>query len=543
MDIGGLWRKVAIGLLSGLVILPLARADEEISKDWQEYQANTKAYVTGHASKLDGEGHSLDSKQDSFFSASDISSEEFIKIKADSRKELMKAHGLDIDASPLLEEKPDLRGKVLGFLDTKEFASKGITPVFRLEEFDSIGLHRGVVQETPWGGSYWPTFQGLLGARYGLRTFMGLKRWSQYHSFVLRYPLGAVVATGDPREIDFLSPSEKYDLLIGQPRGSSDMGALTTQMWADGQWYLNKYGRVEEWMGICHGWAPASFMNARPMFAVHAHGVGGRLKFYPADTKGLLSLLWAKGTSNINFYGGRCESRHPRMDPTTGRLLDNKCFEVNPGVWHTSVVNQVGLDQRSFVIDVGRDHEIWNQPVKAYKYRYFNPQTGQMSSSYGDAVVSRQDFRKDKFRRFRSRRAAAFVGVQMDLTYVKESPAYQEDVDNVSRDALRTIRYLYDLELDDNGNIIGGEWYRNEHPDFEWLPHADTQPLTSGDRGLTGASWDPARQPVPGFWRDIAIRTARVNGEPLAAIVEPLAAAAARGGRLEEEPHPVPSDR
>jgi len=105
---------------------------------------------------------------------------------------------------------------------------------------------------------------------------------------------------------------------------------------------------------------------------------------------------------------------------------------------------------------------------------------------------------------------------------------------------LRTIRYLYDLELDRNGNIIGGEWYRNEHPDFEWLPHATTQPFSSGDRGLTSASWDPSRQAIPAFWRDIAIRTARVNGEPLAAIVEPLANAAAVGRY--EEPEPLPPD-
>jgi hypothetical protein len=35
--------------------------------------------------------------------------------------------------------------------------------------------------------------------------------------------------------------------------------------------------------------------------------------------------------------------------------------------------------------------------------------------------------------------------------------------------------------LDGSGEILGGEWYQNERPDFLWTPSLDTEILTYGD--------------------------------------------------------------
>ena len=35
-------------------------------------------------------------------------------------------------------------------------------------------------------------------------------------------------------------------------------------------------------------------------------------------------------------------------------------------------------------------------------------------------------------------------------------------------DKLKVVTYWYDLELDEDNNIVGGEWYTNRHPDFLW---------------------------------------------------------------------------
>lgn len=52
-----------------------------------------------------------------------------------------------------------------------------------------------------------------------------------------------------------LSPSEKYDLLIGK-----DIFPLTKHMWNQGKQNHDRNGEVENWMDTCHGWATASFV-------------------------------------------------------------------------------------------------------------------------------------------------------------------------------------------------------------------------------------------------------------------------------------------
>ena len=54
--------------------------------------------------------------------------------------------------------------------------------------------------------------------------------------------------------------SEKYDALIGDKSG-----ALTRRMWLEGKGYYDASGKVETWMGICHGWSPAAYMLDRPV--------------------------------------------------------------------------------------------------------------------------------------------------------------------------------------------------------------------------------------------------------------------------------------
>jgi hypothetical protein len=44
----------------------------------------------------------------------------------------------------------------------------------------------------------------------------------------------------------------------------------------------------------------------------------------------------------------------------------------------------------------------------------------------------------------------------------------KRDRDGHERDAQRSVRYLYELELDRDGDIIGGEWYTHRPPDFLW---------------------------------------------------------------------------
>src|SRR5262249_19903522 len=145
-----------------------------------------------------------------------------------------------------------------------------------------------------------------------------------------------------------------------------------------GEIFYKSLGKVEEWMGICDGWAAASYMLDRPTNAVKTVAVDGTsLTFYPSDIKALASQLWAHPAPSRGYRsaGGRCYKKNPATDEY-GRIVDQDCFDTNPGTLHLAVVNQIGVKERSFVFDATYDYEVWNQPMYAYFARYFNPQKG-----------------------------------------------------------------------------------------------------------------------------------------------------------------------
>src|SRR5262249_50319012 len=156
--------------------------------------------------------------------------------------------------------------------------------------------------------------------------------------------------------------------------------------------YQDSSGNVETWMGICHGWSPAAFMIARPTNAITVVAADGKtpITFYPSDIKALSSQLWANNPADSRFIGGRCNVKKPKVD-SVGRIIDQDCFDTNPGTWHLAVVNQIGIGKRSFVLDVTYDYEVWNQPARKYSYVYFNPQTLKPVGKLQDAIVAIDD--------------------------------------------------------------------------------------------------------------------------------------------------------
>lgn len=381
-----------------------------------------------------------------------------------------------------------------------------------LEQMDHANLLSSQLDEQPWSDTYWPIAKGVIAWRYGDPGYPASADWKVNSDYLL-----------DPANscsVDQLSPAEKYDLLVGDSRKT-----MTHAMLKDGQHYYMSYGSVESWMGICHGWAPASYMARRPEKTVQALAADGisKIRFFPSDLKALTSLLWANGQFGNRFIGLRCEDKNPPRDEH-GRSLDPACYGENPATWHLSVVNQIGVSRRSFVMDALHDTEIWNQPIYGYKYSYFNPQTKEPASSLQNAEVSLAEFTSDKFRKYRSATAASVVGIAMDLTYVAENNPSTAHTDSPANDALITVHYLYDLELGANRQIVGGEWYSNAHPGFLWTPVPGARAVTLGDRLLANAGstqdWNGSTA-IPASWSP-AIRRSSERGQPVGKIVETL---------------------
>ncbi|MEK7356632.1 MAG: hypothetical protein AAB250_09295 [Bdellovibrionota bacterium] len=501
----------------------IAQAETRVEHKWRDFQRDPKAAMSQVPTKYDGEGKRLPRYFDSLFNRRQVSNKEYVTAKARIRKKHL----------PTRKPMPFFSGskkRVDELLDSNEFVAKRKTSVLSLAEMESRALMEASLAETPWSGSYWPIYQGGLGARYGSVSFLRSgDRWRSYYDFVAKIdPLGEIFASRDPDLLSDLSPAEKYDLLIAPPPPRGELAGVTSAVWNEGKSYENSNGNVERWMGICHGWAPASFSVSRPSrtLLAKAHDGSTALKFYPSDLKGLQSLTWAQQQVPSSFVGSRCQSKNPKKDPATDRILDEPCFDTNPAVWHVSIVNQIGIAKRSFVMDATYDYEVWNQPVYSYSYEYFNPQTGKSVRSWKDAVAKREDFDNDKFRKFRSPNAAKYVGISMTVTYVVESAANHLETDSPDFDQKRTVTYMYDLELDGRDRLIGGEWYNSHHPDFLWLPLYEEKPsLEEDDTVSTHGGWTPD-QPLPEFWKRIARVRAESTGEPLPAIVDRLTEAA-----------------
>jgi hypothetical protein len=514
-----------------------AFAEVSVEQKWKEFQANPKAFMMKVPPKT---GPATIQR----FSKSEIESGRFLEAKAKirkqqrqlSRKAECETEGTNCGA---VELKSEALHRIEDFIDPRDIPRMNGRIVTRLSEMDAMKMQDRRLTVQPWSDSYWPMDEGILGARYGEPVFaMNGLRWQGYADYITKKgnTLADIYARGDIREIANLSPSEKYDLLIGTLQEKDQTytnGYLTPAMWRETQGFTEN-GKIEEWMGICQGWAAASFMLPRPNTTVIFTAADGQTKvpFFPSDIKGLASFQWANGNFRQVFFGGRCDKKSVRRDPETGRVLDEECFDLNPGNFHVALVNQVGIAGRSMVMDATFDYEVWNHPLTSYRYKYFNPQTGAQSQTFDRSVVLRNEFTNDKFRKFRSPKARAVVGVALELTYVIETDANQRRSDDPKFDALNTVQYMYDLELDENGNVIGGEWYNDAHPDFLWKPITNTRATSQGDRYLKNPGrWD-TNDPLPAFWRDIAIKNAVKNGMPLYEIVERLTTTSHFGQQL-----------
>src|SRR5262249_15854486 len=149
------------------------------------------------------------------------------------------------------------------------------------------------------------------------------QNWQERRKYTEKRPLLSVVHDAHQAEVDLLSPSEKYDLLLGQMAAP-----LTESNWNEGRSCYDRDGSVETWMGICHGWSPASYMLPRPKRVVTIPSADKRftIRFFPSDLKALGSLLWASARTPTRFIGGRCNDKQPKTD-ANGRVLSDACFD------------------------------------------------------------------------------------------------------------------------------------------------------------------------------------------------------------------------
>ncbi|HIF9080976.1 ricin-type beta-trefoil lectin domain protein [Photobacterium damselae subsp. damselae] len=374
-----------------------------------------------------------------------------------------------------------------------DFLPKNGSKIINFKELSQKAPIKYSLQTQPWSDTYWPTRSGQLAWRYSEKIDATTFKEFYDYSHELR-PTSSY--QGNDR--NNLSPAEKYDLLVGDKNFS-----LTNRSWIAGQLMggLLPQGSVPDWVGICHGWALAAYNMPRPIHSVTVKDANGEdLTFYPSDIKALGSQLWGAAAPTATMLGRRCSNDFPPRD-NSGRVMDESCNDVNPGAFHIAVLNKMGIDHQGFAIEIDPSSEVWNQPAAGYELSYFNPETGETFSNPNSAIINLSNYTSDPYSQYRDPKTISIIGIKMKFHYLDETDPSHKLTDSDLDDLISTETYSYDLELDSDGNIIGGEWHNQlNHPDYIWA----TQPGEKAISNTNGkGSWN-INDPIPTDWQDLA---------------------------------------
>lgn len=421
---------------------------------------------------------------------------------------------------------------------------EGENYISNIYQMEARGLNQANTKIQPWGGPYWALHQGMIANNYQDKDYNAFifsprksfgwkknvrdakKRAAKVHPKI--YEL-------DEEELAELAPSEKYDILLGDT--SFD---LTRRIWD----YTEKWGNEKKWgflsaieipddyripkandlmalwEGICHGWAVAAGHSPRPENTVWVTLPNKKkMPFYPNDIKALVSLMWANSTiqSNVIFEGNRCNKKFPDKDKY-GRYIDTeidrddttltpRCADVHPAIFHLSMVNLLGVEGRSFVVDKTAEAAIANQPVSGYELYYYNPKDGK-EGTLKSAVISVEEYGdKDPFIKSRNPDTKFIVGVNVVLKYVDWEYPKAAEKNSAEDDKISDFDFNYDLELNAQGEVIGGQWRvskksrrrnfigKTNQPDFFWVVPRDWKNYFKPLPGLP--KWDFAKSTLP----------------------------------------------
>jgi hypothetical protein len=194
------------------------------------------------------------------------------------------------------------------------------------------------------------------------------------------------------------------------------------------------------WHGHCNGWAAAAIRHAEPQTSVRRNGV----TFTPADIKGLLAELYIY--NDLDYLVGPREV-------------------LNAGAFHASIANWLGRGLHPLGMEADPGPEKWNYPVYAYN----------MSAT---------------------KRSDRVVDVRLDVTYAKDSSGEYQRSPRHAR--VKTFRYR--LDLNDNGEIIGGAFYSGSSMiDMLWLP---LRPKQGGQEGNESGNRYLDVDQVLSIWRE-----------------------------------------
>ena len=198
--------------------------------------------------------------------------------------------------------------------------------------------------------------------------------------------------------------------------------------------------RTPGWHGHCNGWTAAAIRHAEPERDVVRHGV----TFTRADIKALLAEIYMY--SHYESLAGEDTS-------------------VNAGLLHVILANWVGRQSHPLAMEAMPGREKWNFPIYSFS-----------SSSV--------------------RRGDRAVDVELKIVYAYYSNGEYERSPRLARQKY----FHYSLSLNEQGEIVGGSYYRNSSIiDLLWAP---LKPVPGGQEGNERGNPNVDVHEVISLWRE-----------------------------------------
>ncbi|EGZ11253.1 hypothetical protein PHYSODRAFT_520208 [Phytophthora sojae] len=324
----------------------------------------------------------------------------------------------------------------------------------------------GVHTPSPWPGPYWPTYQDGINVQWSQGQPSAAEKYAK--------AFGKDVKTF----MDAVSKKNGIDSQSGRKKCSSDDDCSTL---TDGSECAIRAGKssgycIPTWYGICHAWTPASILEAEPNCPVKHNGV----TFHPMDLKALISDIYDGASVGTVFTGSRFNGGADTPDEY-GRHSNAAYRDLNPAFFHIAAANMLGKLNATFVADVTAGAEVWNQPVRGFKvYEQTEMSTEEAAQTFYGLKTYPWNAAAKSITYVKTRLSWIFE------TYTDGGLVSSGQVDQFTTGAY----YTYLLEMDDAGNIIGGEWVYDSdenHPDFLWFPKAKPAADTVTSVGLSYA--------------------------------------------------------
>ncbi len=148
---------------------------------------------------------------------------------------------------------------------------------------------------------------------------------------------------------------------------------------------------------------------------------------------------------NKTFIKEMIQKKLTMASELEGKMNRDECKDTNAGAFHIVIANQIANMDESFIVDVTRDSEVWNQAVQGFDVKEIEtkePSEGSAEGTVKEVVVETK----------------MHYVVEIHHNWNKVSPPNQ----------ITTKTYRYKLELDKDDKIIGGEWITMDRPDFIW---------------------------------------------------------------------------